>query len=98
MAKYEPKANLSFYAVAGYVAASEFLYALQRAGACPTRANIVTAMRSVSSYSAAGLIPQPVQYTPGVTPDGNPPTCEYFIKVLQNSFSVPSQPTCSTGS
>ena len=98
MAKYEPKADLSFYAVAGYAAASEFLYALQRAGACPTRASIVTAMRSVSGYSAAGLIPQQVQYTPGVTPDGNPPTCEYFIKVQQSSFSVPSQPTCAAAS
>ena len=98
MAKYEPSATLSFYAVAGYAAASEFLYALQKAGACPTRANIVTAMRSVKGYSAADLVPEQVQYSPGITPDGNPANCEYFIKVLQTSFSVPSQPTCGVGS
>ena len=98
MAKYQPKANLSFYAVAGYAAASEFLYALQRAGACPTQANIVTAMRSVSAYSAGGLLPQQVQYTPGISPDGNPQSCEYFIEVQQNSFSVPTQPTCAAAS
>ena len=94
MAQYYPKVDLGGAAPGGWAAASEFLYALQLAGKCPTRAGIISAMRAQTAYNAGGLEPAAVQYTPGITPNGNPVNCEYFVKINSDSFSVPKAPIC----
>ena len=94
MAQYYPKVDLGLAGPGGWAAASEFLYALQLAGKCPTQAGIISAMRSQAAYNAGGLEPAAVQYTPGITPDGNPLSCEYFVKINSSSFSVPNAPIC----
>jgi ABC-type branched-subunit amino acid transport system substrate-binding protein len=95
MAKYSPQlTNLGFYAVSGYATAELFLHALQLAGNCPTQATVISKMRAESSYNPGGMLASSIQFTPGITPDGNPANCSYFIKITSNSFVTPSSPTC----
>ena len=73
--------NLGLYAAGGWADAYLFAHALQLAGQCPTRDSVSSAMRAVSSYNPAGLIAAPIQYTPGIEPDGNPLNCQTIVKI-----------------
>ena len=94
MAKYAPTVtNLGLYAAGGWADAYLFAHALQLAGPCPTRDSVTSAMRAVSSYNPAGLIAAPIQYTPGIEPDGNPLNCQTIVKINNGSFSA-APPVC----
>ena len=95
MATYSPQTGLTAYAIGGWAAASLFLDALQLAGKCPTRAGMVSAMRAVKSYNPGGVLPEAIQFSPGVTPDGNPQSCYFYVQILSTSLSVPTAPVCT---
>ena len=74
----------------GFAAADLMIYGLKLAGPCPTREKFISALRNVSSYNAAGLLPAPISFKPGLLPNGNPPKCAWFVTV-QNGQPVPDK-------
>src|SRR5262249_31923416 len=96
MAKYAPQASLGEYGIGGYAAASLLMHALQLAGKCPTQADVISKMRAQSAYNSAGLIPKDIQYTPGITPNGNPQNCFYYIQISASgtAFEPVKAPVC----
>ena len=69
---------------------------LQMAGRNPTRAGVVKALRSIKSYNANGLLPNPIDYA---TIFGNdlPKTCVWVLQAQKSGFvPVSSQPVCGT--
>lgn len=78
----------------GYVAADLMAAGLTGAGQCPTRADFIRVQRGVSEYLGAGLLPGKVSFTPGVTPDGDPQKCTWFLTVRGNSMLPDDNATC----
>ncbi|MDD2859203.1 MAG: ABC transporter substrate-binding protein [Candidatus Nanopelagicales bacterium] len=77
-----------------FAAADLMIHGLKLAGKCPTRASFVDNLRKVTSYNAAGMMPQTVSFQPGVTPMGNPNRCSWFV-VIKNGVPVPDpKATC----
>jgi len=69
---------------------------LEKAGASPTRASTITALRGITSYDANGLLPNTLDYS---TDFGHNPaqTCAWVLKAETNGFTpVSSQPVCGT--
>ncbi|ONH25366.1 ABC transporter substrate-binding protein [Pseudofrankia asymbiotica] len=64
-------------ALVTYVLTDLFLYGLDRAGACPTRAQYIDTLRA-STYDAGGLLPGPVDLTKDW---GQIATCYTFMRV-----------------
>jgi hypothetical protein len=66
------------------------------AGKDPSHAAIITALRSIQSYNANGLLPQPIDYA---TIFGHDPAkeCTWVMKAEKNGFvPVSAQPICGT--
>ncbi|MDP2012801.1 MAG: ABC transporter substrate-binding protein, partial [Actinomycetota bacterium] len=78
----------------GYVSADLMAAGLAGAGACPTRSEFIRVQRGVSDYLGAGLLPGKVSFTPGVTPDGDPQKCTWFLTVRGNSMLPDDNATC----
>jgi ABC-type branched-subunit amino acid transport system substrate-binding protein len=77
-----------------YVATDTMIKGLKLAGLCPTRDAVVNQLRKQTKIDGGGLLPSPISYAPGLTPNGNPPLCQWFITV-QNGKMVPDKaPTC----
>ena len=86
-----PYASITPY---GFAAADLMIYGLKLAGPCPTREKFISALRNVSSYNAAGLLPAPISFKPGLLPNGTPQKCAWFVTV-KNGQPVPdAAPTC----
>src|SRR6516164_284895 len=69
---------------------------LQMAGRNPTRAGVVRALRSIKSYDANGLLPNPVNYATIFGRD-LPKTCVWVLRAQKSGFvPVSSQPVCGT--
>ena len=69
---------------------------LQMAGGNPTRAKVIRSLRSIKSYTANGLLPNPIDYT---SIFGHDPakTCVWVLKAQQGGFvPVSSQPVCGS--
>ena len=94
MTTYEPKAQLAVTAAYGWTAADLFIHSVQLAGSCPTEASIVSAIRSEKSYNPGGITANSIQFTPGLTPDGNPLNCLYIMSISNTAFSIPKTPIC----
>lgn len=78
----------------GYVAADLLMDGIGRTGSCPTRADFIRIMRGVSDYLGAGLLPGKVSFTPGVTPDGDPQRCSWFVTVRGETMLPDTNATC----
>ncbi|WP_007512686.1 ABC transporter substrate-binding protein [Pseudofrankia saprophytica] len=78
MSTYAPEAvdPTEELAIGGYVAADQMINGLRLAGACPTRQGFIDALRSVTKYSAGGLI-APID----VSRPRQPTLCENFLTV-----------------
>jgi len=66
------------------------------AGANPTQAAVINALRGVKSYTANGLLPNPIDYA---TIFGHDPaqTCAWVMQAEKSGFvAVSSKPTCGT--
>ncbi|WP_307874635.1 ABC transporter substrate-binding protein [Frankia nepalensis] len=64
-------------ALVSYILTDLFLYGLDKAGPCPTRAGFIDTLRA-SQYDAGGLLPGPVDMTKDV---GQIATCYTFMQV-----------------
>ncbi len=78
----------------GYVAADLMAAGLSGAGPCPTREDFIRVQGGVSDYLGAGLLPGKVSFTPGVTPDGDPQKCSWFLTVRGDSLLPDDNATC----
>lgn len=77
-----------------YVAADTLIKGIKLSGVCPTRDTIVNNLRKQTKITGAGLLPAPISYAPGLTPNGDPALCTWFISV-QNGKMVPDKaPIC----
>ncbi len=69
---------------------------LQMAGNNPTRAGVISALRSIKSYNVNGLLPNPIDYATIFGHD-LPKTCVWVLQAQKNGFvPVSSQPVCGT--
>ena len=78
----------------GYVASDLMATGVGGAGDCPTRADFIRVQRGVRDYLGAGLLPGKVSFTPGVTPDGDPQRCTWFLTVRGDSMLPDDNATC----
>ncbi|MFA7323606.1 MAG: ABC transporter substrate-binding protein, partial [Candidatus Nanopelagicales bacterium] len=67
------------YAPIGYLGADLFIRGLKEAGQCPTRQKFIDNLRKVTNYNGGGLVPDRVKYTPGLTPNGDPISCGWYL-------------------
>ncbi len=86
-----PSLNIDY----GYEAADLMITGLQLAGPSPTRQGFISKLRTVSSYTASGLIPAPGEnFTHFGTYAGLPKTsCAPFYEVKGHTF-VPTKSIC----
>nr|MDT0667665.1 ABC transporter substrate-binding protein [Micromonospora sp. DSM 115978] len=68
-------------AMLSYITADMFLRGLEAAGPCPTRENFMTALRGVSDYDGAGLIPGTVDLDASF---GDFNLCWTFVRVNES--------------
>ncbi|MFA7324881.1 MAG: ABC transporter substrate-binding protein [Candidatus Nanopelagicales bacterium] len=78
----------------GYVAADLMIQGLKLAGKCPTRADLITKLRNVDNYKGAGMLPGPISFRPGITPNGNPAKCTWFVQVVNGAPVADKKATC----
>ncbi|WP_407673627.1 ABC transporter substrate-binding protein [Parafrankia colletiae] len=79
-------------AVESYIVTDLLIRGLDAAGPCPTRAGLLAALRSITDFDGAGLLPGPVDLTKGF---GQSASCLTFVQVNQagTGFDV-EQPRC----
>ncbi len=82
------------FASVGYVAADLFIRGLKEAGPCAYRSDFVTNLRAVTDYDGAGLTIEPVSFAPGLTPNGDPAKCQWFLEVKGGQFVPDAAATC----
>jgi len=82
------------FASVGYIAADLFIRGLQEAGPCEYRDDFVTNLRKVTDYDGDGLSIAPVSFAPGLTPNGDPSKCQWFLQVQSGQFVPDSEATC----
>ncbi len=82
------------YAPIGYVGADLFIRGLKEAGKCPTRALFIDKLRNVTNFNGGGLVPERVSFKPGLTPNGNPPTCTWYMTVKGTDLIPDKAATC----
>jgi branched-chain amino acid transport system substrate-binding protein len=98
--KYGGSSGLPDWATTnGYVVGQLVKTALQTAGPNPTRASLISKLRAVTSWNAAGLAAQPVdfskQFTAPTQPGYGPGNCFWLLKVSGDQFTPARQtPFC----
>ena len=78
----------------GYASADTFIKGLKLAGKCPTRQGFIDNLRKQTKITGAGLLPAPISYQPGVTPNGDPARCVWFMTVKNGAFVPDAKATC----
>ncbi|EFC79408.1 ABC-type branched-chain amino acid transport systems periplasmic component-like protein [Parafrankia sp. EUN1f] len=80
-------------AIESYITADLLIEGLQAVGPCPTRQGVLTALRSISDYDGAGLLPAPVDLTQGF---GQSARCLTFVRVnaVGTGFDVEQPSVC----
>ena len=91
MAKAHPGFQPDLYSVYGWSSARLFAQALQAAGANPTRASVLAALRNVHSFDSNGLL---ASSDPA---DKKPATCWLLIKVNNNQYQRSNPPSPPQG-
>ena len=84
----------SSFAPLGYIAADVMIAGLSAAGQCPTREDFIRIQRGVTDYTGGNMLPGKISFAPGVTPDGDPGKCSWFITVRGDSLLPDTGPTC----
>ena len=99
MQKYQHFSKSQFptpFQYESWAGADLMIKGLQMAGGNPTRAKVIRSLRSIKSYTANGLLPNPIDYT---SIFGHDPakTCVWVLKAQQGGFvPVSSQPVCGS--
>jgi len=78
----------------GFVAADTMIKGLKLAGKCPTRQAVIDQLRNQSNITGAGLLPAPISYKPGLTPNGDPAACTWYVSVKAGVLSPDAKATC----
>ncbi|MDO8731544.1 MAG: ABC transporter substrate-binding protein [Actinomycetota bacterium] len=78
----------------GYITADEFITGLKKAGKCPTRDSFVNALRANTHVTGAGLLPVPISFAPGLTPNGDPNPCSWYQTVKNGTLVPDAKATC----
>jgi branched-chain amino acid transport system substrate-binding protein len=91
LAKYDPKYKAGdlpdFGAAGSYMAADLMVTGLKDAGQNPTRKSFISNLRTVTSYTAGGLLASPTSFANFGTPAMIPATgCEYFVQLVNGKF------------
>jgi ABC-type branched-subunit amino acid transport system substrate-binding protein len=102
MATYVPDAEPSGqFTGGGYVSADLFIRGLEEAAEadgddCLTRQSFIENLRAVSDYDGAGLIPEPVSYNGGRTPNGGTPydRCTWYVSRQGDAWVPDAEATC----
>ena len=84
----------STYAPIGYLGADLFIRGLKEAGPCPTRQKFIDSLRKVTNYNGGGLLPDKVSFTPGLTPNGDPISCGWYLTAQGNQLIPDKAATC----
>ena len=79
----------------GYLGSDLLIRGLKEAGQCPTRANFIDKLRNVSGYTGGGLVPEPISFKPGSTPNGNMASCTWFMVAKGDQLVPDKAPTCN---
>ncbi|MFA7324179.1 MAG: ABC transporter substrate-binding protein [Candidatus Nanopelagicales bacterium] len=79
----------------GYVSADTFIKGVQLAGKCPTRTAFINQLRNQSNITGAGLLPAPISYKPGLTPNGDPASCTWYMTVKSGQLVPDTKATCA---
>ncbi len=79
----------------GYVSADTFIKGLQLAGKCPTRAAFIDKLHAAPAITGAGLLPAPINYKPGLTANGDPASCTWFMTVKNGALVPDAKATCA---
>lgn len=82
-------------AAIGYVSADTFVKGLELAGKCPTRTAFIDQLHKAPSITGAGLLPAPINYKPGLTPNGDPASCTWFMVVKNGTLVPDAKATCA---
>ncbi|WP_066063936.1 ABC transporter substrate-binding protein [Frankia sp. EI5c] len=95
LARYSPELDPpdAQAAIESYITTDLLLRGLDAAGPCPTRENLLSALRSIPDYDGAGLLPAPVDLTKGF---GQAARCLTFVRVDQAGagFDVQEPSVC----
>lgn len=84
----------AFFPAAGYVSGDLLVKGLKAAGKCPSRTSFIENTRKIKSFNGAGLLPAPISFTPGLTPNGDPAKCSWFVTVKNGAPVADPAPTC----
>ena len=69
---------------------------IEKAGANPSSANIITSLRSVTDWQGNGLLAQPINYSTNFGKAQNP-SCAWYLKAEKTGFvPISPQPLCGT--
>ena len=87
LGRTHPGANADLFTVYGWVSARMFVQALKAAGPKLTRAGVIAALHSITSFDANGLL------APGGNPAGKiPPNCYIIARVHDGKFARVDDP------
>ena len=76
-----------------WLGADLMIKGLQRAGANPTHASVIKALRGITAYNGGGLLPVSYNYSTNFGKDG--PQCSWFMRAAPNGFvPVSLNPIC----
>ncbi|CAB4899965.1 MAG: ABC transporter substrate-binding protein [Actinobacteria bacterium] len=78
----------------GFLDEDLIISGLKKIGNCPTRAALINYLRGVTNYTGGGMLPQPISFGPGVTPNGNPVNCTWFTVVKGSQLVPDAKVTC----
>ena len=79
----------------GYLGSDLLIRGIKEAGQCPTRALFIDKLRNVSGYTGGGLVPEPISFKPGSTPNGNMAACTWFMVAKGDQLIPDAKPTCN---
>ncbi len=71
----------------GWISADMWIQGLEKAGQNPTHASFLTAVRSITGYTANGLLPQPLDLSlKDFGKETSSTTCSYFVTLKGTTF------------
>ncbi|HZS13224.1 MAG TPA: ABC transporter substrate-binding protein, partial [Candidatus Dormibacteraeota bacterium] len=94
----DPTIAPDFRSSTGYLLGMLLIKALEVGGQNPTRQSVLTNLRAVTNWDAAGLAPGPIDLSKEISdPPPSGGLCAWLVKATGNSFTpVSNQPICTS--
>jgi ABC-type branched-subunit amino acid transport system substrate-binding protein len=86
LAKYAPGNPGGFYATEGYLEADLLIQAIAGVKGAITTNTVGAAMKSLTDYTGAGLIPRPLNFSLPKTATQNQENCFWYVKIKNKQF------------